>query len=93
MRMGRLFSRQNVTVVFSGGGDVVMDFSDGDILQISAAGLDGVSLGSAADVADFAVDLGDGGTLIDFGQGDSVLLQGVSFDDVAADPSRFFSIV
>ena len=48
---------------------------------------------SAEDVAGFAVDLGEAGTLIDFGQGDSVLLHGVSYDDVAADPSRFFTVV
>ena len=37
-------------------------------------------------------DLGDAGTLIDFGQGDSVLLHGVSYDDIMADPSRFISL-
>jgi hypothetical protein len=62
------------------------------MLQI-ARGLDGVSFESAADVAGFAVDLGDGGTLIDFGQGDSVLLNGVSYDEIVTDPSRFISIV
>jgi hypothetical protein len=62
------------------------------MLQISR-GLEGVSLESAADVAGFAVDLRDGGTLIDFGQGDSVLLNGVSYDEIVTDPSRFISIV
>lgn len=52
-----------------------------------------MTLASAEDVAGYALDLGDAGTLIDFGQGDSVLLQGVSYDDVATDPSRYFSIV
>ena len=33
------------------------------------------------------------GTLIDFGQGDSVLLNGVSYEDIVSDPSRFISIV
>jgi Ca2+-binding RTX toxin-like protein len=78
--------------VFSGGADVVMDFSDGDILQIAGT-LDGVSLESAADIADYAMDLNGQGTLIDFGQGDSILLKGVSADEVMADPSKFFSIV
>ena len=44
-------------------------------------------------MAGFAIDLGEGGTLIDFGQGDSVLLNGVSYDDIVADPSRFISLV
>ena len=44
-------------------------------------------------MAGFAIDLGDAGTLIDFGQGDSVLLNGVSYDDIVADPSRFISLV
>jgi hypothetical protein len=77
--------------VFSGGGDVVMDFGDGDILQISK-NLDGVELETVDDDAGFAMDLGAEGTLIDFGQGDSVLLHGVSYDDVMADPSRFISL-
>ena len=81
----------NDLFVFSGGGDVVMDFAEGDMLQISR-GLEGVALGSAEDVAGFAVDLGEAGTLIDFGQGDSVLLNGVSYDDIVADPTKFISL-
>ena len=56
------------------------------------AGPRGRGPGSADDVAGFAVDLGDAGTLIDFGQGDSVLLNGVSYDDIVADPSKFISL-
>ena len=81
----------NDLFVFSGGGDVVMDFAEGDMLQISRS-LEGVELESADDVAGFAIDLGDEGTLIDFGQGDSVLLNGVSYDEIVADPSRFISL-
>ena len=51
-----------------------------------------MALSSADDVAGFAVDLGDAGTLIDFGQGDSVLLNGVSYDDIVADPTKFISL-
>ncbi len=69
-----------------------MDFSEGDLLQIVGT-LDGLALESASDVAGFAIDLGEEGTLIDFEQGDSILLKGVSFDDIAADPEKFFSIV
>ncbi len=69
-----------------------MDFTDGDILQISSR-LDGVTLASAEVIADFAINLGDAGTLIDFGQGDSVLLHGVAFDGVTSDPGRFFTVV
>ena len=69
-----------------------MDFTDGDMLQIAGT-LDGVSLESAADVTDYAYDLADGGTLIDFGDGGSILLKGVSYDDIAADPEKFFTIV
>ena len=82
----------NDLFVFSGGGDMVMDFSDGDMLQITRA-LDGVSLEDVADVADYAIDLGEAGTLIDFGQGDSVMLNGVSYEDIAEDPSRFITLV
>jgi hypothetical protein len=52
----------------------------------------GVTLTDASSVADFAFGVG-GNTMIDFGQGDSVMLYGVSYEDVAADPSKFFSVV
>ena len=68
-----------------------MDFGDGDMLQVSRS-LEGVDLESADDVAGFAQDLGDAGTLIDFGQGDSIMLNGASYEDIVADPSRFISL-
>ena len=76
----------------SGGGDVVMDFTDGD-LAADHGHARGVALASASDVAEYAIDLADGGTLIDFGQGDRIPLKGVSCDDIAADPEKFFTIV
>ena len=51
-----------------------------------------MTLTDAASVADFAIGIG-GNTLIDFGQGDSVMLYGVSYEDIEADPSKFFSVV
>ena len=69
-----------------------MDFGEGDMLQVSR-NLDGVELANAEDVKGFALDLGDAGTLIDFGQGDSVLMNGVSYDEIMADPSRFITLV
>jgi len=77
--------------VFSGGADVIMDFEDGDLLQISKS-VGGQAIESLDSLTDFAIDL-DGSTLLDFGNGDSVLLNGVSYDSLAAEPGKFISLV
>jgi hypothetical protein len=71
---------------------MIMDFDEGDVLQISRS-LQGVTLDKPEDLSDYAIDLGEAGTLIDFGQGDSILLQGVSMDELSSDWGKYVSIV
>ena len=83
----------NDTFVFQGGGgsDVVLDFEvDHDIVKVQQ-GINGLPVNSAADIADLVSDDG-GNAVIDFGNGDTLTLVGVSAEDVQADPSKYFLV-
>jgi Ca2+-binding RTX toxin-like protein len=82
----------NDTFAFSGGGghDVVMDFSDGDILQI-AKNINGLHVTSAADLAARVTDH-DGNAVIDLGHGDTITLVGIKAEDIHHNPEGYFSV-
>jgi hypothetical protein len=79
--------------VFSSGGgrDLVMDFQDGDILQIQR-NINGLHVHDAADLMSRVHSDRDGNAVIDLGHGDSITLVDVSADDVKADPNSFIKI-
>jgi Ca2+-binding RTX toxin-like protein len=81
------------TFVFSSGGgrDLVMDFQDGDILQIQR-NINGLHVHDAADLMCRIHSDRDGNAVIDLGHGDSITLVDVSADDVKADPNSFIKI-
>ena len=83
----------NDTFVFSscGGRDIVMDFEDGDILQIQR-NINGLHIRNAEDLACRIHSDRDGNAVIDLGHGDSITLVDVSADDVKADPNSFIKI-
>ena len=83
----------NDTFVFASGGgrDVVMDFEDGDILQIQR-NINGLHITNAADLLCRIHNDRDGNAVIDLGRGDSVTLVDVSADDVKADPNSYIKI-
>jgi Ca2+-binding RTX toxin-like protein len=81
------------TFVFSSGGgrDVVMDFHDGDILEVQR-NINGLHVNSAGDLVSRVHSDVDGNAVIDFGHGDSVTLVGVKAEDIHHDPSGFIKI-
>lgn len=81
------------TFVFTSGGgrDLVMDFQDGDILQIQR-NINGLHIKNATDLACRVHSDRDGNAVIDLGRGDSITLVDVSADDVKADPNSFIKI-
>ena len=83
----------NDTFVFSSGGgrDVVMNFHDGDILDVQR-NINGLHVTAAADLVSRVHSDGDGNAVIDFGHGDSVTLVGVKAEDIHHDPSGFIKI-
>ena len=77
----------------AGGNDVVLDFEAGtDMLRI-AHGINGLELSTAQDAASLVTDDDGGNAVFDFGNGDTVTLNGVSAGDVQADPSKFILVV
>jgi Ca2+-binding RTX toxin-like protein len=83
---------QDIYVFHSGGGnDVIIDFQHGDDLLQIEANINGTGIQSAADVAAHAVAVGNN-TLINLGNGDTVLLKGITLDEVQHDPNSFFSV-
>lgn len=81
------------TFVFrSGGGrDVVMDFQEGDILEIQK-NINGLRIRDADDLLCRVHEDCDGNAVIDLGRGDSITLVNVSADDIHDDPDAFFKI-
>jgi Ca2+-binding RTX toxin-like protein len=81
------------TFVFASGGgrDVVMDFEDGDILQIQR-NINGLHVTDASDLMSRIHNDRDGNAVIDLGRGDSITLVDVSADDVKADPNSYIKI-
>ena len=81
------------TFVFSGGGgrDVVMDFHEGDILQIQR-NINGLHVTSPADLAHLVHSDSAGNAVIDLGHGDTITLVDVKAQEVHADPSAFIKI-
>jgi hypothetical protein len=70
----------------------VLDFEvDHDIVRIEA-GINGLPISSAADVAALASD-GSDGAVMDFGNGDTLTLVGVSTQDLQADPAKYFYVI
>ena len=84
----------NDSFLFTGGGgkDVVMDFTNGDVLQI-AKNINGLNISSADDVAARVHSDHDGNAVVDLGHGDTVTLVGVNAEDVHQDPHGFFKVV
>jgi Ca2+-binding RTX toxin-like protein len=83
----------NDAFVFSSGGgrDLVMDFQDGDILQIQR-NINGLHVHDASDLMCRIHSDRDGNAVIDLGHGDSITLVDVDADDVKADPNSFIKI-
>jgi Ca2+-binding RTX toxin-like protein len=81
------------TFVFSSGGgrDLVMDFQDGDVIEIQR-NINGLRIHDADDLLNRVHSDHDGNAVIDLGRGDSITLVNVSADDVHADPDSFFKI-
>ena len=79
------------TFVFhsDGGQNVVMGFSDGDMLQIER-NMNGLHITSAADVAAHVTDQ-DGHAVIQLGQ-ESITLIGVKAEDIHNNPTGYFTI-
>jgi hypothetical protein len=73
----------------NGGQNVVMGFSDGDILQIQH-NMNGLSIATAADVASHVQDHG-GNAVITLGS-ESITLIGVKAEDIHHNPSGYFTI-
>ncbi len=83
----------NDTFVSSSGGgkDLVMDFQDGDILEIQR-NINGLRIDSPDDLLCRIHEDRDGNAVIDLGRGDSITLVNVSADDVKDDPDSFIKI-
>ena len=83
----------NDTFVFGSGGgrDVVMNFHDGDILQVQR-NINDLHVHSAADLVSRIHSDADGNAVIDFGHGDNVTLVGVKAEDIHHDPSGFIKV-
>jgi Ca2+-binding RTX toxin-like protein len=81
------------TFVFGSGGgrDVVMDFQDGDVLQIQK-NINGLNVSTARDLVDHIQSDADGNAVLNLGQGDSVTLVGVKAEDVQHNPSAFIKV-
>ena len=79
------------TFVFhsDGGQNVVMGFSEGDMLQIER-NINGLHITSAADVAAHVTDH-DGNAVIQLGH-ESITLIGVKADDIHNNPSGYFTV-
>nr|WP_280949704.1 hypothetical protein [Mongoliimonas terrestris] len=79
--------------VFSGGGgnDVIIDFTVGDDLLQIDSDINGTGIASADDIAARAVGV-NGSTVIDLGNGDSIVLKNVDVDDVQSNPSAYFIV-
>ena len=69
---------------------LILDFEDGDLIQISR-NFNGSGITSADDLGSMIADDG-GNAVVDFGNGDTLTLVGVSADDVQADPGKYFHI-
>jgi hypothetical protein len=79
-------------VFASGGGrDVVMNFHDGDILEIQR-NINGLHVNSAADLVHRVTSDADGNAVINLGHGDSITLVDVKAEDLHHDPSSFIKI-
>lgn len=83
----------NDTFVFTSGGgkDVVLDFSNGDILHIPKT-INGLAVITPADLANNVTSV-KGNAVIDLGNGDSITLVGIKAEDVQANPSGHIVIV
>ncbi len=83
----------NDTFVFGSGGgrDVVMNFHDGDILQVQR-NINDLHVHSASDLVSRIHSDADGNAVIDFGHGDNVTLVGVKAEDIHHDPSGFIKV-
>ncbi|WP_232818533.1 calcium-binding protein [Elioraea thermophila] len=83
----------NDTFVFTSGGgkDVVLDFSNGDILHIPKT-INGLAVITPADLPNNVTSV-KGNAVIDLGNGDSITLVGIKAEDVQANPSGHIVIV
>src|SRR5260221_137525 len=83
----------NDTFVFGSGSgrDVVMNFHDGDILQVQR-NINGLHVHSASDLLSRVHSDADGNAVINFGHGDNVTLVGVKAEDIHHDPSGFIKV-
>lgn len=83
----------NDTFVFTSGGgkDVVLDFSNGDILHIPKT-INGLAVITPADLANNVTSV-KGNAVIDLGNGDSITLVGIKAENVQANPSGHIVIV
>jgi Ca2+-binding RTX toxin-like protein len=81
------------TFVFGSGGgrDVVMDFHQGDVLQIQQ-NINGLHVTTAADLASRIGNDGHGNAVIDLGHGDSVTLVGINPQELHHDLGSFVKI-
>jgi Ca2+-binding RTX toxin-like protein len=81
------------TFVFGSGGgrDVVMDFHQGDVLQIQQ-NINGLNVSSAADLASRIGHDGHGNAVIDLGNGDNVTLIGIKPEELHHDLNSFIKI-
>lgn len=86
-------SHVNDTFVFGSGGgrDVVMDFHQGDVLQIQQ-NINGLNVTSAADLASRIGNDGHGNAVLDLGNGDSVTLIGIKPEELHHDLSSFVKV-
>src|SRR6266702_3232284 len=83
----------NDTFVFGSGGgrDVVMNFHDGDILQVQR-NINDLHVHSASDLVSRIHSDADGNAVVDFGHGDNVTLVGVKAENIHHDPSGFIKV-
>src|SRR5690348_6621856 len=81
------------TFVFASGGgrDVVMDFGDGDILQIQR-NINGLHVADADDLLSRIHDDHQGNAVIDLGHGDSVTLMGIKAEDIHNNPDGYIKV-
>jgi len=81
------------TFVFGSGGgrDVVMDFHQGDILQIQQ-NINGLNVSTAADLASHISSDGHGNAVLDLGNGDSVTLIGIKPETLSHDLNSYVKI-
>lgn len=76
----------------SGGGrDVVMDFHQGDVLQIQR-NINGLNVTNAADLVSHISNDGHGNVVIDLGNGDNVTLIGIKPEDLQHDLNHFIKV-